>query len=217
MKFAMSYSCGKDSTLSLHRMLEAGHTPVALIVMVNEAVNRSFFHGADLPMLECYGESLQIPLILCPSNGDDYHLAFERGLAEARDRGAVAVCFGDIDIPENRRWEEERCSHTGLRPYFPLWQRGRAENVRDVIRLGYKCLIKSVNATLLPKSLLGQYIDESSISVMQQAGIDICGENGEYHTLTVGGPIFHTPLPFETGDVLTQGNRAVIDIRMRGN
>ena len=43
----MSYSCGKDSTLELHKMILQGHTPVALLVMVNENVDRSFFHGAD--------------------------------------------------------------------------------------------------------------------------------------------------------------------------
>ena len=32
MQFVMSYSCGKDSTLALHKMVEAGHTPVALLV-----------------------------------------------------------------------------------------------------------------------------------------------------------------------------------------
>ena len=51
MKFAMSYSCGKDSTLALHKMLEQGHEPVCLIVMLNREVERSYFHGADLKML----------------------------------------------------------------------------------------------------------------------------------------------------------------------
>ena len=47
MKFVMSYSCGKDSTLALHKMISLGHEPVALIVMFNEEAGRSFFHGAD--------------------------------------------------------------------------------------------------------------------------------------------------------------------------
>lgn len=34
MKFAMSYSCGKDSTLAFHKMLEQGHEPVCLVVLV---------------------------------------------------------------------------------------------------------------------------------------------------------------------------------------
>lgn len=72
MKFVMSYSCGKDSTIALHKMIEAGHEPVALVVMVNEAVDRSYFHGADREMLCRYEEALEIPMILCPGNGE-YH------------------------------------------------------------------------------------------------------------------------------------------------
>ena len=54
MKFVMSYSCGKDSTLALHKMIEMGGEPVGLIVMVNKDVERSFFNGADYNILESY-------------------------------------------------------------------------------------------------------------------------------------------------------------------
>lgn len=47
---------------------------------------------------------------------------------------------------------------------------------------------------------------------MKAAGIDVCGENGEYHTLAVDGPIFKKPLPFETGESIVQGDYAIIDI-----
>lgn len=47
---------------------------------------------------------------------------------------------------------------------------------------------------------------------MKGYGIDICGENGEYHTLVVDGPIFHTPLPYKTGHVLNFGNYSVIEV-----
>ena len=50
--------------------------------------------------------------------------------------------------------------------------------------------IKSVNNTLLPKTLLGRFIDEETLNIMENCGIDVCGENGEYHTLTIDGPIF---------------------------
>ena len=42
MKFAVAYSCGKDSTLALHKMIEQGHEPVRLIVMINETMDRSY-------------------------------------------------------------------------------------------------------------------------------------------------------------------------------
>lgn len=213
MKFAMSYSCGKDSTLSLHKMMEQGHEPVCLVVMVNEAAGRSYFHGADPAMLRRYSEALALPMITCPAEGATYQSAFEEGLVKAKGMGAEAVCFGDIDIEQNRQWEEDRCKSTGLIPCFPLWQRGREEIVYELLRLGYQCLIKSINRTVLPMSLLGTVISEESISVMKSAGIDICGENGEYHTLTVDGPVFQKPLLFQIGNNFELGDYAVADIR----
>lgn len=47
---------------------------------------------------------------------------------------------------------------------------------------------------------------------MKAAGIDICGENGEYHTLAVDGPVFQRPLDFQTGEIVDLGSHAVIDI-----
>lgn len=212
MKFAMSYSCGKDSTLALHKMLEQGHEPVCLVVMLNKAAGRSYFHGADPAMLECYSNSLALPMITCPADGESYASAFESGLKKAKTLGAEAVCFGDIDLEQNRQWEEERSLAAGLIPCFPLWQQEREEIVYELIRLGYKCLIKSINRTVLPMELLGKFLDRDSILTMKSAGIDICGENGEYHTLAVDGPAFYKPLAFETGDTIELGNYAVIDI-----
>ena len=83
MKFVMSYSCGKDSTLALHKMIEQGHEPVALITMVNEESDRSFFHGADLKMINAYSEAWQIPALITKSSGEHYHLAMEESLKEA--------------------------------------------------------------------------------------------------------------------------------------
>lgn len=213
MKFAMSYSCGKDSTLALHKMIESGHRPVALIVMVNRDANRSFFHGADLSMLKRYSEALEIPMISALTGGEDYHLEMERALLSAKEMGAEAACFGDIDIEEHKKWSEDRCRAAGLLPVFPLWQKGRAENVEELIALGYQCLIKSINHTLLPKELLGKVIDRETMTVMEKYGIDVCGENGEYHTLVTNGPVFHHPLDFVVGEILDFGDYSVVDVR----
>lgn len=213
MKFVMSYSCGKDSTLALHKMIEQGHQAVCLLVMVKRGEDRSYFHGADPDMLERYGEALGLPVLLCPSDGGDYHTALESGLRRAKELGAEGAAFGDIDLEGNRRWEEERCENTGLVPFFPLWQAGREDNVEELLRLGYRCLIKSVNNTLLPESLLGRYIDPETARIMRDAGVDVCGENGEYHTLAVDGPLFRKPLEFKTGGILRFGDYSVIEVK----
>ena len=98
MKFAISYSCGKDSALALYRMIQAGHEPVCLLVTFNELMGRSWFHGVDPLLLESISQSLNIPLITCPCRGEDYRTALETGMRKARDLGATACVFGDIDI-----------------------------------------------------------------------------------------------------------------------
>jgi Predicted ATPases of PP-loop superfamily len=37
--------------------------------------------------------------------------------------------------------------------------------------------------------------------------IDVCGENGEYHTLVYDGPIFKSPLQFELANVINLDNQ----------
>ena len=212
----MSYSCGKDSTLALHKMLAAGHEPAALVVMFNESAGRSFFHGADRPMLEAYGRALGLPVRPVPTAGETYHLAMETALVRiTRETGAEAVCFGDIDIQANRDWCEARARAAGLKPIFPLWRRDRRENVREVMDLGYRCIIKSIHNTLLPRSLLGRVLDGGAAAEMARHDIDICGENGEYHTLAMDGPIFRQPLPFVLGKVLDFGEYSVIEVDVR--
>lgn len=212
MKFIMSYSCGKDSTLALHHMTAQGNEPVALLTMVNQDADPSFFHGADYSMLRAYSDALGIPLLPVPTAGETYHLAMERSLKKAAALGAAAACFGDIDIERNRAWCEARCQSAGLKAVFPLWHRDRGGNVRQLVALGYQCLIKSINNTLLPKSLLGRIIDADVIAIMRECGIDICGENGEYHALVMNGPVFRRPLAYQTGEILDFGDYSVIEV-----
>ena len=212
MKFVMAYSCGKDSTLALHHMITQGNDPVALITMVNEAEERSFFHGADLQMLQAYSKALNIPILITPATGDTYHLEMEKSLRKAVSLGAEIACFGDIDLEGNRAWGEERCKNAGIQAVFPLWQKNRTENVYELIGLGYQCLIKSINHTLLPREVLGRILDAETIDLMKRCGIDVCGENGEYHTLVVDGPIFCNPLTYKTGEILNFNDFSVIEV-----
>lgn len=215
MKFVMSYSCGKDSTLALHKMLADGHQAVALIVMCNPDADRSYFHGADYQMLEEYSKALDIPLLLTPTKGEEYHLNMEESLRKAMTMGAEAACFGDIDIEGNRAWCEKRCKNVNIKAVFPLWHRDRAENVYELIDLGYKCVIKALKNNLIPRELLGRILDLEAVEVMKKSGIDICGENGEYHTLAVDGPIFKHPLPYKLNEIADIGDHSYIDITVK--
>lgn len=212
MKFVLSFSGGKDSILALHKMIEAGHEAVGLLVMFREQADRSWVHGLDQQMLGAIAEALDIPLICCHADGETYAEDMEHCLMQARELGAEACVFGDIDIAEHRAWDEARCEAVGLKAFLPLWGRGRTENVREVIRLGYKCIIKCVRHQALPESLPGQPLSEKVLEQMERYGIDLCGENGEYHTVVVDGPLFKYPVKLENRGIVRLEYVAAADL-----
>lgn len=215
MKFVLSFSGGKDSILALHKMIEAGHEAVGLLIMFRENAGRSWVHGLDQQMLEAIAEALDIPLICCHADGETYAEDMEQCLRQARKMGAEACAFGDIDIADHRAWDEARCEAVGLQAFLPLWGCDRTENVREAIRLGYRCVIKCVRHGVLPESLLGQPLSEEMLEQMEEYGIDLCGENGEYHTVVVDGPLFKHPVELENCGTVQLEYVAAADLVMK--
>lgn len=215
MKFVMSYSGGKDSAFALYRMLQKGHQCVGLLVMMNTDMERSWFHGIAIELLEEIAEALELPLYPCYSKGDTYHLQMENLLKDLQGQGVEACVFGDIDIEEHRTWCEARCNQVGMQAIFPLWQENRRKIVEESIALGFVSIIKCIQHTQLPTSLLGKALDMRMLDVFDQSGIDVCGEAGEYHTVSIDGPCFKHCVDIELKDQLSFGTRTVIDIRKR--
>lgn len=77
---------------------------------------------------------------------------------------------------------------------------------------GYRCLIKTLDRRVLPRHLLGRVMDRAMVEEMTACGVDICGENGEFHTIAVDGPVFHRPIPYCVRQLLDLGDYSVADI-----
>jgi uncharacterized protein (TIGR00290 family) len=183
-----------------------------MLVMFNEAAGRSWFHGINPQLLEASSRSLGLPLINCPSAGEDYHLALENGLREAKKYGAEACVFGDIDIDEHRDWNEARCEAAGLKMILPLWKQDRDTLVFETIDAGFKAVIKCVESRWLGDEFLGKTLDRDLVEQIRATGSDVCGENGEYHTFVYDGPTFSAPVPFRLGEVIDFDTHSVIDV-----
>ena len=128
--------------------------------------------------------------------------AFIDALHAIRKQGITAGVFGDIDFPPHLEWEEKVCAKADIIPYLPLWEDARPALLHEFIALGYKALIVRVNENKLNRKFLGRIINGEIVGKFQKIGIDPCGENGEYHTLVVGGPIFSRSLPVTIGPSL---------------
>lgn len=211
-KFVLSYSGGKDSVLALHRALKQGMIPQKLIITYNTDKNRSWFHGIPEPLLQAVSQCLNIPIDLIRTSGPAYQESFIYRLRQEKAQGAEVCVFGDIDIIGHLQWCSDVCQEAGLEPYFPLWQEPRDELVREFIQEGYVAHISVVDTARLSKEHLSRVLSEDELLAIGDAGADLCGENGEYHSFVSDGPIFQHPVPFTFGEPLMQDRYAVLPL-----
>ncbi|MDR1944057.1 MAG: diphthine--ammonia ligase [Synergistaceae bacterium] len=215
MKFAASYSGGKDGALALHRAVKSGREPVSLLTTYNEGAGRSWFHGVPAEMLYKVSELMGIPLELAKTGeGDGYAQDFEAALERVKGRGASACVFGDIDIQLHYDWCASRCKAAGLESLFPIWNGNRRELVYELIDAGFKAVITIVDPSRLSEKFLGRTLTRELAEEIASEGADICGENGEYHTFVYDGPLFSAPVNFKFGEVVRRGNCSILPVSL---
>ncbi len=211
-KFVMSFSGGKDSTLALYRMIKKGYEPVALLTTVKKDADKSWTHGINKRLLKQVSESLDIPLLEVECDVCEYEKEFEKSLTKAKELGASICVFGDIDIEEHKNWDVERCKNSGIEASFPLWREDRESLVYEFIESGFTTIIKTVNLDYLNESLLGKKLTKNVVLEIKNAGADACGENGEYHTFVIDGPLFKEKVSFENKGIVIERNYGHLNI-----
>jgi len=203
---ACSWSGGKDSCLALWRAVRAGARLDCLLTMFTEDGERSRSHGLSRAVLEAQATAIGVPLLCRSASWDDYEMAMIDLLCEAASRGVTAVVFGDIDIPRHREWEETVCQHAGLNAVLPLWQQDRMAILDEWWGAGFEARIVVARDGVVERRYLGRVLDRWSAAELVQAGVDACGENGEFHTVVTAGPLFREPIPIVLGEqVLRSG------------
>lgn len=212
-KFVMAFSGGKDSTLALYRMIKKGYEPVALLTTIKKDADKSWTHGINNKLLQQVSESLEIPLLKVECDVCEYEKEFENVLIKSKELGANICAFGDIDIEEHKKWDIERCNKAGLESIFPLWQENRESLVYEFIESGFTTIIKTVNLDYLNESFLGKKLTKEVVFEIKSTGADVCGENGEYHTFVIDGPLFKNKISFENKGIVIERNYGHLDIK----
>ncbi|OGD13798.1 adenosine nucleotide hydrolase [Candidatus Atribacteria bacterium RBG_19FT_COMBO_35_14] len=195
--FFCSWSGGKDSCLSMYYALKQVGIPKRLITMLIENGERSMSHGLSLNLLKKQSESLNIYLSTYATSWEDYEIKFITALKEIKESGINIGVFGDIDIEDHKKWVKKVCNKTNILEYLPLWKKLRRKIVQEFIDDGFKAIIVAVKDKLLDKELLGRELDKSLIRILGKKGVDLAGENGEYHTMVTGGPIFKNDIEYK--------------------
>ena len=175
----VSWSGGKDSCFSLYKAIKMGYNPVKLLTMF----------GTE-KIIKAQAESIGIEYVIGKSSFDEYEKIFVSKLKIFKERGINYGIFGDIDLDEHKQWEDRVCKSASMEAVLPLWKMNRKEIVKEFITLGFKAKIVVVNTNMIDIGFLGQDLSVSLVEKIEKCGADPCGENGEYHTIVYGGPIF---------------------------
>jgi len=185
-----SWSGGKDSCYALLQAIAQGAVPKVLLNVMNESGKISRSHGIPPAILQAQARAAGLPIEMIPSSWADYEKNFIQALQQlAKQYELTHAVFGDIDLQAHRDWEEKVCRAASLTALLPLWQQDRKTLVTQMLDAGIRTMIVSCNETMGP-SFLGRIIDNDCISDLEKLGVDVCGENGEFHTLVLNCPLF---------------------------
>lgn len=187
--------------MALHEARAAGAEPRLLVSMMVESGERSRSHGLSREVLAAQAAAVGLPIEFGAASWSGYEAELIRVLQECIGDGGPAVgIFGDIDMQDHRDWVERVCGLVGAEARLPLWQRPRRRLMGEVLAAGFRAVIVAVRDGVLPADLLGVTIDPGVVAAIERAGADAAGENGEYHSLVVDGPLFEHPLAVEAGE-----------------
>jgi uncharacterized protein (TIGR00290 family) len=203
-KAYFNWSTGKDSALALYKILQLNnYTIETLVTTVNQEFNRVSMHGVQEKLLEDQAISIGLPLykIYFPEevSMEKYDAIMKVNLKKLVDDKFQYSVFGDIFLEDLKKYREQKLNELNLKAVFPLWKGDSKELIKEFISLGFKAITVSVNAKLLDKSFVGREINEDFINDLP-SNIDVCGENGEFHTFVFDGPIFSKPINFKIGE-----------------
>jgi uncharacterized protein (TIGR00290 family) len=209
-KVIVGWSGGKDSALALYEVLKSGMEVLGLLTTIIEGSDRVSAHGVRRVLLEQQVDALGLPLekMLIPqgASNKEYERELLTLLRSHRYRGLVAVVFGDIFLQDVRRYREETLAKIGMHGIYPLWGRDTRKLAESFIDLGFKATITVVDSNSLGKEFAGREFDKQFLADLP-AGVDPCGENGEFHSFVHNGPLFAKPVAFAKGDITLKDGR----------
>jgi uncharacterized protein (TIGR00290 family) len=215
-KALIAWSSGKDSAWALHEARRSGSFDVVgAMTTVTGAFARVSMHGVREELLRAQLAAAGLPAIIVripyPCPNEIYEREMAAAVQEAKARGVTHMIFGDLYLEDVRAYRERQLAGSGITPVFPLWQRPTGQLARDMIAGGLETYLATVDLKKLPVSFAGRKFDAGLLADFP-ADIDPCGENGEFHSCVVAGPMLARRIPISVGETVERDGFAYADL-----
>jgi uncharacterized protein (TIGR00290 family) len=215
-KAFVSWSSGKDSAFALYEARRLGLAEIAgVLTTVNERYDRVAMHGVRSELLDRQIAALNVPaikvLIPSPCTNDDYEARMGKACAAIKASGIHHVVFGDLFLEDIRAYRERTLAAIGMMPIFPLWGRNTGQLAVEMIDSGLVAHLVCIDPKRIAASFAGRRFDAALLKDMP-ANFDPCGENGEFHTVVTGGPMFSDPIRVSIGATVERDGFIFTDV-----
>lgn len=203
-----SWSGGKDSCLAYYKATKSGYRITRLLNFISKEYKRCCFHGIEAKLIQLQASLIGVGLVQKEVSPDmqKYEEEFKEAVSGLRSDGAGAMVFGDIYLLDHASWVERVCNDLKIRPVEPLWNIPVDKIFEEFVDSGFKAIVVSCKADNPGKDFIGRYLDREMLKELKGKGICPCGENGEFHTFVVDGPIFKRKIEIlESEPVLKDG------------
>ena len=218
----LSWSGGKDAAWALHALRERGEFEVVgLLTTITSGYERISMQGIRVDVLHAQARAAGLPVIEARipqrADNDTYVASFAEALqrAQARWPGLAHIAYGDLFLDDIKAWREALCAELGWTPLFPLFGSDTAQLARTMLAGGLRTDLCCVDTTQLDVGFAGHAFDAALLDTLP-AGVDPCGENGEFHTCVSAGPMFTAGINLERGETVLRDDRfAYTDFKLR--
>lgn len=202
----LSWSTGKDSAWSLHVLRQdPGVEVIGLLTTVNTTYERVAMHSTRLALAEAQAHTVGLPLHIIPlpwpCSNEVYEREMRRAIKGIVESGATHIAFGDLFLADIRAYRVKQLEGSGLQPLFPIWHQPTDSLAHHMIDAGVVAVVTCVDPKQLLPSFVGRIFDHTFLSDLPES-VDPCGENGEFHTCVLAGPMFRESLCASVSEVV---------------
>lgn len=209
-----TWSGGKDSCFAIYKAIQQGYYVSYLANTISQEYRRVRFHGLKAEIIQKQAELIGIPLLQQETSPENYEQEFKENLKKGLSKNIDGIIFGDIHLVDCLAWANKICRDLNLIAIEPLWHIKQENILTEFINAGFEAIIVSTQANALGREWIGKKIDRAFISDIQKlTDVDVCGENGEYHTMVINGPLFKKKIEITKSEPILREGYWFLDIQ----